>query len=63
MIRIAVTAAAFEAIAAMPQLGDNRTNRRKPIVHPGVRLIPAERREADGREILVADRRRWLAHC
>jgi len=38
MVRIAVTAAAFEAIAAMPQLGDNRTNRRKPIVHPGVRL-------------------------
>ena len=63
MIQIAVTAAAFEAIAAMPQLGDNRTNRRKPIVHPGVRLILAERREADGREILVADRRRWLAHC
>jgi hypothetical protein len=38
MIRIAITAAAFEAIAATPQLGDNRTNRRKPIVHPGVRL-------------------------
>jgi hypothetical protein len=25
MIRIAITAAAFEAIAATPQLGDNRT--------------------------------------
>ena len=63
MIRIAITAAACEAIATTPQLGDNRTNRRKPIVHPGVRVILAERREAHGREILVADRRRWLARC
>ena len=72
MIRIAITAAAFDAITATLPLGsigferdpvDNRTNRRKPIVHLGVRLILAERREADGREILVADRRRWLAHC
>ena len=45
MIRIAIAAAAFEAIAATLPLGY------------------IERREAHGREIQVADRRRWRARC